>query len=75
MFRDSSTPSFYYPPDKKQFSILTVCFSLLTAKRYCVMLQEEKGHLLLNELISYTDSHPDIKLISSQILDTVAGNV
>jgi hypothetical protein len=39
------------------------------------MLQEEKGHLLLNELISYTDSHPDIKLISSQILDTVAGNV
>jgi Zyg-11 family protein len=44
-------------------------------KRYCVMLQEEKGHLLLNELISYTDSHPDIKLISSQILDTVAGNV
>lgn len=48
---------------------------MLTAKRYCVMLQEEKGHLLLNELISYTDSHPDIKLISSQILDTVAGNV
>ncbi|EFA05616.1 protein zyg-11 homolog isoform X1 [Tribolium castaneum] len=44
-------------------------------KRYCVMLQDENGHLLLSDLINYTDSHPDIKSISSQILETVAGHV
>lgn len=39
------------------------------------MLQEEKGNLLLTDLINFSDSHPDIKSISSQILETVASHI
>lgn len=39
--------------------------------RYCVMLQEEKGHDLLCKLRDSTGSHPLVKRISADILDTI----
>ncbi|CAH1118716.1 unnamed protein product [Phaedon cochleariae] len=39
-------------------------------KRYCKMLQEEKGHIMLNDLISHPGSHQQIKNICSNILET-----
>ncbi|XP_060534393.1 protein zyg-11 homolog B-like [Cylas formicarius] len=43
-------------------------------KRYCPMLQEERGHSLLTDLMNYAGSHWEIKRISCQILDTLTKN-
>ncbi|XP_076256333.1 protein zyg-11 homolog isoform X1 [Rhynchophorus ferrugineus] len=43
-------------------------------KRYCQMLYDERGHTLLNDLLNFSDTHPDIKHISRQILDTLNQN-
>lgn len=42
-----------------------------SAKRYCMMLKEEKGHDILNNLIKSVLSHNEIKHICSQIMDTL----
>lgn len=42
--------------------------------RYCHMLHEERGHTLLNDLITFGSSHPQIKHISHQILSTLKEN-
>ncbi|KAJ8916025.1 hypothetical protein NQ315_010893 [Exocentrus adspersus] len=39
--------------------------------RYCLMLKEEAGHVLLSDLENFSETHPEIKFICSQILDTL----
>lgn len=39
------------------------------------MLQEENGAMLLNELLTYDETHPYIRQISKQILDAVNTNI
>ncbi|CAH1132300.1 unnamed protein product [Ceutorhynchus assimilis] len=39
--------------------------------RYCQMLYEERGHVLLNDLINFGNVHPDIRQISEQILQAL----
>lgn len=43
-------------------------------KRYCLMLREERGNVLLKDLLTHDESHPYIGLIS-QILETLETNV
>ncbi|XP_030757278.1 protein zyg-11 homolog [Sitophilus oryzae] len=40
-------------------------------KRYCQMMFEERGHVLLNDLLSFGESHFEIKNVSRKILDTL----
>lgn len=38
------------------------------------MLREERGAILLRDLLNYEESHPDIRYISNQILGTLNTN-
>nr|XP_023021052.1 protein zyg-11 homolog B-like [Leptinotarsa decemlineata] len=44
-------------------------------KRYCRMLDDEKGHVILKDLILHKFSHPEIKKMCSLILETLDVNV
>lgn len=39
------------------------------------MLREEEGDVLLNDLLNYEESHPCIRNISMQILETLDSNI
>ncbi|XP_066260786.1 protein zyg-11 homolog B-like [Euwallacea similis] len=39
--------------------------------RYCQMLYEERGHILLGNLINFGTAHPDIRQLSQDILQTL----
>ncbi|VEN53111.1 unnamed protein product [Callosobruchus maculatus] len=43
-------------------------------KRYCQMLREETGHVLLTDLLNFDGSHPEIKSICLLIINTLEAN-
>lgn len=57
------------------FGITKSCLYLFTisdfvlAKRYCLMLHEEGGYVILNQLINHESVNPEIRRICQLILD------
>lgn len=46
-----------------------------SAIRYCKMLCEEQGEWLLEELMYHKDTHPDIRLLLTEILEVLGRHV